>query len=135
MGHISAGTNLSPLPPEPKASVDIYLHLRTHFGQQKVLLQKVLHEQDAQALKTRLASGAMEDQLQRAILWATSCMASANAETQQSGREILDIIDTLERFVHAVVKASSFFLACKSLSQYLFVEKLLCLKSAFVAHQ
>lgn len=85
-------------------------HFRTYFGRQKVLLQKGLHEQDAQALKTRLASEAIEDQIQRAVLWATSCMASTNAETQQRGREILDIIDALERFVHA---SSSFVILTK----------------------
>ena len=101
MGKIAARTECLPLPPEPNAPVDVYLHLSTHFGHQKLLLHKGQHEQDAQALQTRLASGAIEDQLQRAVLWAASCMAASNTQTQRKAKEILDIIDALETFVPA----------------------------------
>ena len=80
----------------PEAPVDVFLHLKTHFGQQKVLLQKEPCEQDAQVLKTRLASVAVEYQLQRAVFAAAACLISGNKETQQKGRGILDVVDRLE---------------------------------------
>lgn len=40
--------NFAPLPPEADAPVDVFLHLSTHFGQQRVFLQKMQPEQDAQ---------------------------------------------------------------------------------------
>ena len=97
-GKVIAGQDFQPLPPEPNAQVDVFLHLDTHFGQHKVLLKKEQQEQDAQALKARLASGGIADQLQRAILWAASCLVSANDQTQKTGAEILNIIDNLERW-------------------------------------
>lgn len=97
IGSIPKGVGVLLLPPEPNAPVDVVLHLSTHFGDQMVLLRKGLQEQDAQALQTRLASGGIEDQLRRAILWAASCLASAEPESQATGKEILELIDTLER--------------------------------------
>ena len=86
--------NFVPLPPEADAPVDVFLHLSTHFGQQRVFLQKEQPEQDAQGLKTRLASGSIENQLQRAILTAASRLVSGDFG---AGLEILNAIDTLER--------------------------------------
>ncbi len=80
----------------PEAPVDVFLHLKTHFGQQKLLLQKEPCEQDAQVLKTRLASVAVEYQLQRAVFAAAACLISDNKETHQKGREILNVVDRLE---------------------------------------
>lgn len=89
--------NLLPLPPEADTPVDVYLHLTTHFGQQKVFLRKEPPEQDAQGLKTRLASSSIESQVQRAVMWAASCLASGDLAIKKAGLEILDVIHTLER--------------------------------------
>lgn len=96
-GKVLAGQNFLPLPPEADAQVDVFLYHSTHFGQQKVLLHKEQPEQDAQGLKTRLASGNIEHQLQRAVLWAASRLVSGSSDTQQTGVEMLKVIDTLER--------------------------------------
>ncbi|KAL0053582.1 hypothetical protein WJX82_007877 [Trebouxia sp. C0006] len=80
----------------PEAPVDVFLHLKTHFGQQKLLLQKEPCEQDAQVLKARLASVAVEYQLQRAVFAAAAGLISDNKETHQKGREILNVVDRLE---------------------------------------
>ena len=89
--------NFVPMPPEADAPVDVFLHLTTHFGKQRVFLQKEQPEQDAQGLQTRLASGSIENQLQRAVLWAASCLVSGDMGSHQAGLDILSIMDTLER--------------------------------------
>ena len=92
-----------PVPPDPMAPVDIFLYLETHFGEQRILLQKEPCEQDAKALKTRLASGAVEHQLQRAIMSAVSCLACDSEETMQKGQNVLNAIDRLEGYCPAAV--------------------------------
>lgn len=89
--------NFLPLPPEADAPVDVHLHLTTHFGQQRVFLRKEQPEQDARGLKTRLASGSIESQVQRAVMWAASCLASGDLGINKAGFEILDVIHMLER--------------------------------------
>ncbi|DBA68875.1 TPA: hypothetical protein ACH3X2_013354 [Trebouxia sp. C0005] len=89
------------LPPEANAPVDVFLLLSTHFGQQRVFLHKEQPEQDAQGLKTRLASGSIENQLQRAVLYAASRLVSVDSSSQRAGLEILNVIDNLESWCRA----------------------------------
>ena len=105
-GDLIAGSGLL-LPPDASAPVRVSLHLETHFGSVDVPLIKHQHEQDATALKQQIASGAVEHQLQRAVMWAVACLLSSQPETQQAGESVLNTVDRLERYVAAwPIKAS-----------------------------
>ena len=75
------------------------LHLQTHFGSQRIQLEVEASERETRDTKSRLTSGPVANQLQRAVVWAFSCLNSASDETKQQGLEILDGIDDLEKWV------------------------------------
>lgn len=86
--------------PEPGSSlVKAFLCLETHFGSQRIQLEVEASERETRDTKSRLTSGPVANQLQRAVVWAFSCLNSASDETKQQGLEILDGIDDLERWV------------------------------------
>lgn len=86
--------------PEPGSSlIKAFLHLETHFGSQRIHLKVEASERETRDTKSRLTSGPVANQLQRAVVWAFSCLNSASETTQQQGHEILDGIDELERWV------------------------------------
>ncbi len=88
-GKVIGGEDgMFPLPPEPTAPVDVFFYLNTHFGDLKICLQKEPYEEDAQVLKGRLASGAVEYQLQRAILSAATCLMSGMKKTEGDEAEV-----------------------------------------------
>lgn len=85
------------LPPEESSRVSAHLFIETPFEQRRMTLQRELHEEDVHAVKYRLASGAIEEQLQRAILYAASCLGSKNKELCRVGAEVLECVEQLER--------------------------------------
>ena len=86
--------------PEPGTKlVKVFLHLETRFGSQRIQLDVEPSERETRDVKSRLTSGPVTNQLQRAVVWAFSCLNSTSDETQQQGYRILDVIDELERWV------------------------------------
>ena len=86
--------------PEPGTSlVKVFLHLETHFGSQRIQLEVESSERETRDIKSRLTSGPVTNQLQRAVVWAFSCLNTTSDETKQQGHRILDGIDDLERWV------------------------------------
>lgn len=85
------------MPPEATSKVTVYLSLETHFEKRKIVLTREAQEEDAQAMKLRLVSGVIEEQLQRAILSSTFCLESDSDELRNAGMEMVDKIDDLER--------------------------------------
>lgn len=73
------------------------MRLETFFESRKIRLQLEQSEDDAQELKTKLASAEVNCVLKRAVLWAASGLASKSELFLQKGREVLDEIDVLER--------------------------------------
>ena len=88
--------NLRILPPERK--VQIMLHLETAFEQSKVVLTLEKDEEDAKSAQGVLTSGAVEDQLQRAILFSAACVGSSKEDLQEMGNQVLLCIDELEQY-------------------------------------
>ena len=83
--------------PEPGSSlIKAFLHFKTHFGSRRIHLKVVASERETRDTKSRLTSGPAVDQLQRAVVWAFSCLNSASDATKQQGYDILDRIDDLE---------------------------------------
>ncbi len=82
------------LPPDRK--VQVMLYIESHFERCKILLEIEQDEEDAGA-KGQLASAPVEDQLQRAILYAACCLCSSKEEFRKLGNEVLESIDTLEQ--------------------------------------
>ena len=108
-GELASGHNLLPVPGS-QDHVVIYLDLETHFDNACITLTRQQHEQDASRLSQRIASGQVEDQLQRALVWIISCLASADPEVQQAGRGALDAVDRLERckaIVHVLARVNT----------------------------
>lgn len=97
-GALEGGSSLAS-PPGASAQVDVLLHLETHFGSTEIVLTKQQYERDACALSQRIASGEVEYQLQRAVMSVVSCLGSADLKTQETGRNMLNTIDKLERYV------------------------------------
>ena len=100
-GKVSCGENVvTPIPPGPLAPVDVCFYLNTHFEMDcKISLQKENYEEDAvEACKGRIASAATEYQLQRAIFSAATCLTAGTEECEEKGNQILDAIDSLERY-------------------------------------
>lgn len=86
--------------PEPGSSlVKAFLHRETHFGSQRIQLEVEASERETRDTKSRLTSGPVANQLQRAVVWAFACLNSASDQTKQQGHEILDSIDELEKWV------------------------------------
>lgn len=83
------------LPPDRR--VQVLLHMETAFERRKVVLTVEHAEEDAQGFKGKLGSGALEDQLQRAILFATCCLASHEEEFRKLGSDMVESIDALEQ--------------------------------------
>ena len=94
--HTGAG-NLRVMPPERSSRVSARLFVKTHFEQRQITLHRDMHEEDADATKHRLSPGMIEGQLQRAILYATSCLGSKNKELCTVGQAVLDDVEQLER--------------------------------------
>jgi len=88
-------------PPCPEDSVvTVELQLSTHFSKDKTIKLKMQPaEQDVQSLKGKMASIEITYQLQRVVLMAACCLNSQNTDTQKRGLEVLDLIDTVERYV------------------------------------
>ncbi|KAL3162262.1 hypothetical protein ABBQ32_009959 [Trebouxia sp. C0010 RCD-2024] len=85
--------------PVPGTSlVKVFLHLETHFGSQKIQLEVEASERETRDIKSRLTSGPVANQLQRAVVWAFSCLNSSSDDTRQQGHQILDGVDELERW-------------------------------------
>ena len=93
----NAAGHLPVLPPETASRVSVHLTLETHFEKRQMVLERGLHQEDAEAITHRLASGAIEDQLQKAVMHALYCLASESEEFQRMGKDVLQHIDVLER--------------------------------------
>ena len=71
--------------------------METAFEQRKIALTVETHEEDAHNAKAAMTSGAVEDQLQCAILYSAACLQSSNEEFRKLGAEVLNSIDCLEQ--------------------------------------
>ena len=95
-GKVEApNANMRILPPDSRVS--LLLHMETAFEQRKIVLTLEENEEDAHIAKVALTSGAVEDQLQRAILYSAACLQSNNEEFCKLSSEVLDSIDGLEQ--------------------------------------